>query len=83
MPQYTFYVWNKRSRIKYPRSYALPDVKAAREFALRIAQVFGEVVPGWDELSYEQQNDYAIEVDNEFGQTVLTIPFRDVEEPMT
>jgi hypothetical protein len=81
MPQYSFFVWNKRSRVKYPRSFELPHVEAAREVALRIARVFGEVIPLWNDLSYDQQNNFAVEVVDESGQTVLTVPFKEAEGP--
>ncbi len=58
----------------------MPDVEAARRFALRVAQVFIEVVPYWNDLSPEQQNDFVVEVDDESGQTVLTVPFREAQE---
>jgi hypothetical protein len=80
MPRYSFFIWNKQSRVRYPRSFNLADVGEAREVALRIARVFGEVVPGWDGLSDDRKNDFAVEVDNEFGQTVLTVPFREAGE---
>jgi hypothetical protein len=81
MPQYSFFVWNKRSRVKYPKSFDLSDVEAAREVASRIARVFGEVIPLWSELSYDQQNNFAVEVVDETGQTVLTVPFKEAEGP--
>ena len=81
MPMYSFVVWNKRSRVKYPKSFDLTDVEAAREVAIRIAQVFSEVVPRWDDLSYDQQNNFAVEVIDETGHTVLVVPFREAEEP--
>jgi hypothetical protein len=81
MPQYSFFIRNKQSRVRYPRSFDLTDVKAAREAALRIARAFGEVVPSWDELPSDQKSNFAVEVDNEAGQTVLTVPFREAEEP--
>lgn len=80
MPQYEFFVWNKRSRVKYPRSYQLPDVEAAREVAARIARVFGEVIPLWSELPGERQDNFAVEVVDEAGQTVLTLPFKEADE---
>ncbi len=81
MPMYSFVVWNKRSRVKYPKSFDLADVEAAREVAIRIAQVFGEVVPRWDDLSFDQQNNFAVEVVDETGHMVLVVPFREAEEP--
>jgi hypothetical protein len=80
MPQYTLFVDNKQRRIKYPRSFDLPDVDAARRAALKLVRVFSEVVPYWDELSYEQQGAFVVEVADEKGHTILTIPFRDADE---
>ena len=81
MPKYNFVVWNKRSRVKYPKSFDLTDVEAAREVATKIAQVFGEVVPRWDDLTYDQQKNFAVEVIDETGHTLLAVPFREAEEP--
>ena len=81
MPQYNFFVWNTRSRVKYPRSYDLPDVEAARQIATRIAKVFGEVIPFWSDLSYDRQKNFAVEVVDDTGETVLTVPFKDGDAP--
>jgi hypothetical protein len=81
MPQYDFFVWNKRSRVKYPRSYNLPDVDAARAVAERIAKVFREVVPLWNDMSEGRRNNFAIEVVDQNGQTVLTVPFKEAAQP--
>jgi hypothetical protein len=80
MPQYILFVCSQDHRIKYPRSYDLPDVEAARHVALRVARVFMEVVPYWNDLSPEQQNDFVIQIDDESSQTVLIVPFRDARE---
>jgi hypothetical protein len=80
MPQYSLFVCSQDSRIKYPKSYDLPDVEAARRVALRVAKVFMEVVPYWNDLSSEQQNDFVVEVDDQSGQTILTVPFREARE---
>ncbi len=80
MPKYSFVVWNKHSRVKYPRSFDLDNIEAAREVATRIARVFGEVVPRWDELTYDQQGNFAVEVIDETGHTLLAVPFREAEE---
>jgi hypothetical protein len=82
MPEYRFVVWNKHSRVKYPRSFGLPDIEAAHGAAIRIARVFGEVVPGWDELTYDQQNSFAVEVVDETGHTILVVPFRETDEAL-
>jgi hypothetical protein len=81
MTKYSFIIWNKRSRVRYPRSFELADVEAARELARRIARVFGEVVPRWDELTDNQQNNFAVEVIDETGHTLLAVPFTEAEEP--
>ncbi len=36
---------------QYPRMLDLPDVMAARKAALKIADIFVDVVPHWDALS--------------------------------
>jgi hypothetical protein len=80
MPQYSFFIWNKRSRVRYPRTLDLPDVEVAREVASRIARIFVEVVPYWGELSSEQRSGFVVEIVDEDGQTMLTVPFREAEE---
>jgi hypothetical protein len=80
MPQYTLFIYNKQRRIKYPRNFDLPDANAVRKVALRLVRVFSEVVPYWNELSYEQQGNFVVEVADEKGRTVLTVPFRDADE---
>ncbi len=80
MPEYSFFIWNKRSRVRYPRTLDLPNVEAAREVASRIARIFVEVVPYWGELSSEQRNSFVVEIVDEDGQTVLTVPFKEAEE---
>ena len=81
MPRYSFFVWSNRSRVKYPRSYDLPDVVAARNAALKIADIFIDVVPNWSDLSFQQRNTFVVEVVDETGQTVLTVPFREAKQP--
>ena len=81
MPQYTLFISSQHRRIKYPKSYDLPDVEAARQVAVRVARVFVEVVPYWNELSAYQQDSFAVEIDDEGGQTVLIVPFREAQEP--
>lgn len=80
MPQYTLFVDNRQQRIKYPRSFDLPDVDAARKAAMRLVRVFSEAVPYWNELSDEQQGDFVVEIADEEGRTILTIPFLDADE---
>ncbi len=80
MTKYNFIIWNKHSRVRYPRSFDLTDIEVAREVATRIARIFGDVVPRWNELTYDQQNDYSVEVIDETSHTVLVVPFREAEE---
>jgi hypothetical protein len=81
MTHYSFFVWNSRNRVKYPRSYDLPDVASARKAALKIADIFIDVVPNWSDLSFQQRNTFVVEVVDETGQTVLTVPFREAKQP--
>ncbi len=80
MAKYSFFIWNKRSRVRYPRALDLPDVDAAREVASRIARIFVEVVPYWGDLSSEQRSGFVVEIVDEAGETVLTAPFRQTEK---
>jgi hypothetical protein len=82
MPKYNFVVWNKRSRVHYPKTFYLPDVEAARQVATRIARVFGDVIPQWDDLTYEQQDNYAVEAVDQDGHTVVAVAFTGAEEPV-
>ena len=81
MTHYSFFVWNNRNRVRYPRSYDLPDVVAARKAALKIADIFVDVVPHWSDLPFHQRNTFVVEVVDETGQTVLTVPFREAKQP--
>lgn len=83
MPQYNLFVCNQHNRIRYPKNFDLPDLEAARAAALRLAKVFMEVVPYWNELPSDQQNEFVVEIDDERGQTVLIVPFNEAKEPDT
>ena len=76
MSKYSFHVCNSRSRVKYPKSFYLSDIDAARQVASRIASGFGRVVPQWKNLSDDQQSHYKVEAVDETGQTVLSVPVR-------
>jgi hypothetical protein len=78
MAKYSFFIWNKHSRVRYPRTLDLPDVDAARQVASRIASIFVDVVPHWDDFSFQQRNTFVVEI---VGETVLTIPFREAKQP--
>lgn len=81
MPQDSLFICSHDVRIKYPESYDLSNVEAARRVASRVARVFIGIVLCWHELSPEQQNDLVVEIDDESGQTVLTVPFKEAKEP--
>ena len=49
--------------------------------ALRVAQVFIEVVPYWNDLSPDQQDGFMVEIDDEGGQTILTVRFKEAQKP--
>lgn len=78
MPQFRFFLSNQKTRVRYPRSFNLADADQARGVALRIARAFTEAVPYWKTLTADQQNEFVVEVVDGAGQTVLTVPFRDV-----
>jgi hypothetical protein len=81
MSHYSLVVWSERTRVRYPRTFDLPNVDAARAVALKIAHIFREVVPYWGNLSSKQRDNFVVEILDEAGQTVLTVPFREAEEP--
>jgi hypothetical protein len=80
MPKYNFLLCSSRSRVKYPKSFHLTDIEAARQVGFRIARTTREVVPQWNDLTSDQQKDFAIEVVDRAGQTVLTVPCMEAEE---
>jgi hypothetical protein len=81
MPHYDLFLYNQRSRVKYPETLNLSDLDAAQRIARRVAQVFMEVVPYWSDLSPDQQDKYVVEIVDETGGLVLTIPFLEAAEP--
>ena len=80
MPQYNLFVCNQHRRIKYPKSFDLPDINAAGEAARQIAKVFMEVVPYWSKLSPDQQDEFKVEIVDEAGERLLTLHFTEPEE---
>jgi hypothetical protein len=54
------FLYNQSSRVRYPETLDVPDVDAAHRIARRVADVFMEVVPYWDELTAEQQGRYGV-----------------------
>ena len=81
MPKYNFLLCSGRSRVKYPKSFHLTDIGAARQVGFRIARTTREVVAQWNDLPSDQQKSFAVEVVDGAGQTVLTLPCKDAEEP--
>jgi hypothetical protein len=80
MPKYNFLLCSGRSRVKYPKSFHLTDIEAARQVGFRIAQTTRDVVPQWNDLTSDQQRNFAVEVVNGAGQTVLTLPCKAAED---
>ena len=80
MPKYNFLLCSGRSRVKYPKSFHLTDIEAARQVGFRIARVTRQVVPQWNNLPSDQQKNLAVEVVDGAGKTVLTIPCTEAEE---
>ncbi len=80
MPKYNFLLCSGRSRVKYPKSFHLTDIEAARQVGFRIARVTREVVPQWNDLTSDQQKNFAVEAVDGAGQTVLTVPCKGAEE---
>jgi hypothetical protein len=54
MPQYYLLVCNQHNHIRYPTSFDLPDIEAARDAARLVAKVFMGVVPYWSNLAPDQ-----------------------------
>jgi hypothetical protein len=80
MPKYNFLLCSGRSRVKYPKSFHLTDIEAARQVGFRIARTTREVVPQWNDLPSDQQKTFAVEVVDGTGQTVLTLPCKGAED---
>lgn len=80
MPRYNLFLYNQRKRVRYPETLDLPDIEAAHHVARRVAKVFIEVVPYWSDLPPDQQSCYVVEVMDEAGGLLLTVPFNGAEE---
>ena len=79
MPRYSLVLYNQHHRVRYPETLSLPDVDAAQRIARRVANIFMEVVPYWGDLSPEQQHRYVVEIVDEAGELILTVPFKGSE----
>ena len=62
MPKYNFLLCGGRNRVKYPKSFHLTDIEAARQVGFRIVRTTRNVVPQWNDLPSDQQNNFAVEV---------------------
>jgi hypothetical protein len=76
MPSYNLFIYNQRKRVRYPEILDLPDIGAAQRVARRVATIFMDVVPYWSDLSPDQRGRYVVEIMNEAGELLLTVPFR-------
>jgi hypothetical protein len=65
MPHYRLFLYNQHSRVRYPGTFNLPNVDAARAVGLRVAQIFMQVVPYWRDLSADQREDSVVEIIDE------------------
>ena len=79
MPRYNLFLYNQHSRVRYPETLDVPDLEAAQRVSRRVADVFMEVVPYWHELTAEQQSRYVVEIVDEAGGLLLTVPFMETE----
>ena len=75
MPHYEFYFRNVDNRVKYPRSLKLPGIAAAHGVALQLARALIEASPFWTDLSAETRKAFVVEIVDEAGQIVLSLPF--------
>lgn len=80
MPFYNLFLYNQHSRVRYPQTLILPDLDTAQRAAQRVANVFMEVVPYWGDLSREQQSGYVVEIADQAGGLLLTVPFNEAKE---
>lgn len=71
MATYDVYVWTKFRRLKYPRGLNIPSLEAAHS----IARVFIGIKSPRGHLSLVER-DFLVEVVNEDGRAVLTVPGR-------
>ncbi len=76
MTHYQFFLWNKHGRYRYPKTLNIPHVEAAHRVALRIAGVLLENALLWRGWSAEERTDFVIDITDEAGQIVLTVPSR-------
>ncbi|MFC5483426.1 DUF6894 family protein [Microvirga aerilata] len=76
MAQYQLFLRNKHDRYKYPMSVNVSDIEAAHCFALRMANVLLENTLLWRGWSAKERTNFVVDVTDEPGQAVLTVPSR-------
>jgi len=81
MPRYNLFLYNHHSRVRYPETLDVPDIEVAQRIAQRVANAFMDVVPYWSDLSPEQQSRFVVEIGDEAGGLLLTVPFMEAAEP--
>jgi hypothetical protein len=77
MPRYFIDVRSRFGRDEDLEGIDLPSASVARVEALRVATL--KLQDTWQDLPAEAKNDIAIEVVGEAGQTVLVVPFGEIE----
>jgi len=80
MPRYNLFLYNQRKRVKYPKTLDLSGVDAAERVARRVANVFTDVVSYWSDLTPDQQECYVIEVTDETGELLSTVPIKAIRK---
>ena len=75
MPLYFFHIREGNELLMDPEGSHLPDLEAARSEAFECArQLISDAVLAGSPLGMERN----IQIDDEAGQAVLSVPFRDV-----
>lgn len=80
MPRYNLFLYNQHSRVRYPEIFDVTDIEAAQRVARRVANIFMDVVPYWSDLSPDQQGRFVVEIGDEAGGLLLTVPFMETGE---
>ncbi len=76
MTHYQLFLRNKHGHYRYPGALTVPDVEAAHRLALRMAGVILENALLWRGWSAEERTDFVVDITDEAGQIVLTVPSR-------
>ena len=80
MPKYNFLLCDRRSRVRYPKSFYLTDIEAARQVARRIAWASDRSALQNNIRTGDRQSGLAVEIVDDTCRTVLTISSREAEE---